>query len=167
MKVRLKAGRERKILGRYPFGHTGDILDAEAGIGAGEVVDVHGESGAFLGRGYFNAEGGTPLRMLTLQKEAIDAAFYRRRLEMALQRREGRIQDTNAQRVVHAEADGLPGVVADQFGEVLAVQLRNAGVERHRDLILGALREVTGAAHAFERSDTSERTKESLAYKIV
>ena len=50
-------------------------------------------------------------------------------------------------RLVHAEADGLPGVVADQFGDVLSVQLRNAGVERHRDLILtlGRVSEVGSA----------------------
>lgn len=165
MRVQLKAGRERKILGRYPFGHTGDIASAEAGIAPGEVVDVHAENGAFVGRGYFNAAGGTPLRMLTLEKEAVDARFYQGRVEAALRRREGRVTGTNALRVLHGEADGLPGVVADLYGDVLAVQLRNAGVERHRDLILSALREVTGATTAYERSDTGERSKESLALK--
>lgn len=162
MRVQLKAGRERKLLGRYPFGHAGDLLSADAGIAAGEVVDVHAENGAFVGRGYFNAQAGTPLRMLTLDREAVDANFYKKRVEDALARRAGRIHGTNALRVVHAEADGLPGVVADLFGDVLAVQLRNAGVERHRDVILAALHEVTGAASAYERSDTGERGKESL-----
>ncbi|ADV67358.1 class I SAM-dependent rRNA methyltransferase [Deinococcus maricopensis] len=162
MKVRIKAGRERKLLGRYPFGHAGDILDADAGISAGDVVDVHAEGGAFIGRGYFNAEGATPLRMLTLEREDIGEAFYRRRLRAALARREGRITGTDALRVSHAEADGLPGIIADKFGSVLSVQLRNAGVERHRDLILRALREETGATAAFERSDTGERRKEGL-----
>jgi len=163
--VRLKAGSERKILGRYPFGHTGDILDVDAGVTPGDVVDVRAENGAFLGRGYFNAAAGTPLRMLTLQAENIDAAFYRRRTQAALERRAGRVHGTDAMRVVHAEADGLPGVVADQFGGVLAVQLRNAGVERHRELVLGALREITGAHSAYERSDTGERRKESLEFR--
>lgn len=152
----------RRIAGRYPFGHSGDILDADPGIQPGEVVDVKAQGGAFLGRGYFNPQGATPLRMLTWQKEDVDLAFYRARLKAARARREGRITGTNAVRVLHAEADGMPGVVADQFGEVLSVQLRNAGVERHRDLILRALREDTGATSAFERSDTGERRKEGL-----
>ncbi|MFC4636916.1 class I SAM-dependent rRNA methyltransferase [Deinococcus hohokamensis] len=153
----------RRIAGRYPFGHTGDIADADTGITPGEVVNVQAQGGAFLGRGYFNPQGATPLRMLTWAKEEVDLGFYRARLKAARARREGRILNTNAVRVLHAEADGLPGVVADQFGDVLSVQLRNAGVERHRDLILKALKEDTGAAAAFERSDTGERRKEGLA----
>ncbi len=97
--------------------------------------------------------------MLTWEARDIDLNFYRERVRAALARREGRITGTNALRVLHAEADGLPGVVADRFGDVLSVQLRNAGVEKHRDLILRALREETGATSAFERSDTGERRK--------
>ncbi|ULH15798.1 class I SAM-dependent rRNA methyltransferase [Deinococcus sp. KNUC1210] len=162
MKVTIKAAAERRIRGRYPFGHRGDILNAEAGIGAGEVVDVYAESGPFMGRGYFNEGGATPLRMLTSKRENIDEAFYRRRIREALSRREGRIVGTNAMRVLHAEADGTPGIVADLFGEVLSVQFRNAGVERHRSQILKALQAETGATAAFERSDTGERSREGL-----
>ncbi|WP_261663937.1 class I SAM-dependent rRNA methyltransferase [Deinococcus sp. Marseille-Q6407] len=152
----------RRIAGRYPFGHQQDIQDAPQGTAPGEVVTVRGPDGSFVGRGYWNEAGATPLRLLTWQDEAVDLDFYRRQIRRALGHREGRIQGTNALRVLHAEADGMPGVVADQFGEVLSVQLRNAGVERHRDLILRALREETGAAAAFERSDTGERRKEGL-----
>ncbi len=165
MNVTIKAQALRRLRGRYPFGHAGDILSADSGIGAGEVVDVRGEDGSFVGRGYFNAQGATPLRMLTLEREDIGEAFYRRRIRAALNRREKQIQGTDALRVVYAEADGLPGVVADQFGSVLAVQLRNAGAERHRELILSALKKETGAGAAYERSDTGERRKEGLDLK--
>ncbi len=160
--VTLRPQALRRIAGRYPFGHSKDIEDAPAGLEAGEVVTVRGPQGEWVGRGYWNAEGQTPLRLLSWQDEAIDAAFYRRRVQAALARRAGRVTGTNALRALHAEADGLPGVVADQFGGVLSVQLRNAGAERHRDLILQALREKTGAEAAFERSDTHERRKEGL-----
>ena len=160
--VTLKPAAVRRIAGRYPFGHSGDIEEADAGIAAGEVVDVREPSGRLVGRGYFNAEGATPLRMLNWDGGEVGLDFYRQRIRSALERRAGKINGTNAMRVLHAEADGLSGVVADQFGDVLSVQLRNAGVERHRDLILRALREETGAAAAFERSDTAERRKEGL-----
>ena len=162
MNVKIKQAALRRLQGRYPFGHAADIFSADAGLAAGQVVDVQGEDGRFVGRGYFNAAGATPLRMLTLEREEIDERFYRRRIREALRRREGRIVGTNALRVVHGEADGLSGVVADQFGEVLAVQLRNAGVERHRELILSALKKETGAGAAYERSDTGERRREGL-----
>ncbi len=163
MKVTLKAAAERRIRGRYPFGHSGDIHDAEAGIVAGDVVDVHSEGGPFIGRGYFNPSGATPLRMLTLKRENIDEAFYRRRVREAKARREGRITETNAMRLLHGEADGTPGIVADLFGEVLSVQFRNAGAERHRALILKALQAESGAKAAFERSDTGESFREGLS----
>ncbi|WP_424951801.1 class I SAM-dependent rRNA methyltransferase [Deinococcus sp.] len=163
MRVTLKAAAERRVRGRYPFGHSGDIHDAEAGIQAGEVVDVYSEGGPFVGRGYFNPSGATPLRMLTLKRENIDEGFYRRRIREALKRREGRITETNAMRLLYGEADGTPGIVADLFGEVLSVQFRSAGVERHRALILKALQAETEATSAFERSDTGETAREGLS----
>ncbi|GGJ60798.1 class I SAM-dependent rRNA methyltransferase [Deinococcus aquiradiocola] len=163
MKVTIKAAAERRIRGRYPFGHSGDILNAEAGIEAGDVVDVYSEGGPFVGRGYFNPSGATPLRMLTLKRENVDEAFYRRRIREALKRREGRITGTNAMRVLHGEADGTPGIVADLFGETLSVQFRNAGVERHRSVIVRALQAELGATSAFERSDTGESAREGLS----
>lgn len=161
-RVTLKAGAVRRIAGRYPFGHSGDIEHADEGIAAGEVVDVREPGGQLVGRGYFNPEGVTPLRMLNWDGSDVDQKFYRERVRAALARRAGHIHGTNAMRVIHAEADGLPGIVADQFGEVLSIQIRNAGAERHRELILKALREETGAGAAFERSDTGERRKEGL-----
>lgn len=160
--VTLKPGAVRRVAGRYPFGHAGDIGTADAGITPGEVVEVRAPDGTVIGQGYFNPQGATPLRMLTWGRENIDLEFYRSRVRSALARRAGRVSGTDAQRVLYAEADGMPGVVADRFGNVLSVQLRNAGAERHRDLILRALREETGAASAFERSDTGERRREGL-----
>ncbi len=161
MKVRIKAGKDKKLLNHYPFGYAGDILEAESGISSGDLVDVHADSGAFIGRGYYNENGTIPLRMLTLRREPIDLKFFEKRINRALERRSG-IIGTNALRILHAEADGMPGVVVDRFGDTLAVQLRNLGVERQRDLILEALKNVTGASSAFERSDTGERSKEGL-----
>jgi 23S rRNA (cytosine1962-C5)-methyltransferase len=166
VKVTIKAAAERRLRGHYPFGHSGDLQDAEAGIQSGEVVDVYGESGPFIGRGYFNPAGATPLRMLTWKRENIDESFYRRRIREAHQRRVGQVVGTNATRLVYGEADGLPGLVADVFGEVLSVQFRNAGVERHRDLIVKALQAETGATSAFERSDTGESAREGLSGQI-
>ncbi|GAA0518930.1 class I SAM-dependent rRNA methyltransferase [Deinococcus depolymerans] len=161
--VTLQPQAVRRIAGRYPFGHSGDIARADDGIQPGEVVNVRAEgSTRLIARGYFNPQGATPLRLLTWQDEDIDLKFYRARIRAALARREGRIHNTDAMRVLHAEADGMPGVIADQFGSVLSVQLRNAGVERHRDLIVKALKDETRAESAYERSDTGERRREGL-----
>lgn len=165
-RVTLKSGAVRRVSGRYPFGHAGDIAEADTGIEAGQVVQVCEPNGRALGAGYFNQNGQTPLRMLAWEAETqIDQKFYRARIRQAVQKRAGRIQDTNAMRVIHAEADGLPGIVADQFGDVLSIQFRNAGVERHREWIIKALKDELEISAAYERSDTAERRKEGLELK--
>lgn len=163
VKVVLKDGRERRIENFHPWGFRDDILRTEGDAAPGEVADVHAESGQFVGRGYFNPAASIPLRLLSRSRETIDERFYRTRLRAAISRRAGRVPGTDALRLVHAEADGLPGLVVDRFRDTLAVQVRNAGVERHLDLIVPALRAETGAAAAYERSETGERAKEGLA----
>ena len=109
----------RRIAGRYPFGHSKDIEDAPAGLEAGEVVTVRGPQGEWVGRGYWNAEGQTPLRLLSWQDEAIDAAFYRRRVQAALARRAGRVVRGGAQQ----------GKRRDLFG----VEPQSRGLEQDLD----------------------------------
>jgi 23S rRNA (cytosine1962-C5)-methyltransferase len=70
--------------------------------------------------------------------------------------------ETNAYRLVHAEADLLPGLVVDRYADAIVVQFLTAGVERVRDIILDALGGVTGVDTIIERSDASSRTKEGL-----
>jgi 23S rRNA (cytosine1962-C5)-methyltransferase len=166
MRVYLKAGRERRLENFHPWVFKDDLLRADEGIPAGEVVDIHGENGVFLGRGYANLGSSIPVRVLTRERRAIDLAFYRKAISRAIGRREGLVSGTNAMRLVSGEGDALPGLIADRFGDYLAVQFRNAGVERHRELITQALRHEAGVSSAFERSDTSERAKEGLAERV-
>lgn len=162
VKVFLKSGRERRIENYHPWGFRDDVLRTEGDSSPGEVADVHAESGALIGRGYYNATAPIPLRILTRSREKVDESFYRTLVRGAIARRTGLVVATDALRLVHAEADGMPGVVVDRFRDTLAVQIRNAGAERHRDLIVSALRAETGAAAAYERSETVERTKEGI-----
>ncbi|WP_034338304.1 class I SAM-dependent rRNA methyltransferase [Deinococcus misasensis] len=161
MKVRVKSGKEKKLLNHYPFAYSGDLLEVPE-VEAGSVVDVHAEGGMFIGRAYFNPTGSIPLRMLTLKRENIDEKFYRARIQAAWDKRKARLPEAEAFRLLHAEADGTPGIVADYFNGILSVQFRNAGVEKHREIILSALKQVTGASAAYERSDTVERNKEGM-----
>ncbi|MFN8510522.1 MAG: class I SAM-dependent rRNA methyltransferase [Deinococcaceae bacterium] len=160
MRVYLKPGKEKKLLNHYPFGHQADLSECDSGVLDGDVVDVCTHQGVTIGRGYFNEKGRIPLRMLTLQNEAIDLSFFERRIEKAVQKRSG--LDAQAKRLIYAEADGLPGLIVDRFGDTLSVQIRTLGTERHRDIILKALRNVTQCPNAFERSDTAERKREGL-----
>jgi 23S rRNA (cytosine1962-C5)-methyltransferase len=159
----LKPNRERRFRNFHPWVFKDDVESWRTQPATpGEIVEVRAADGAFVGLAYANPSSSIPARILSLERKKIDGEFYRKKVRVALEKRNS-ISGTNAKRVVNAESDGLPGVIADLFGDVLSVQLRNAGAELHRDLILEALKKETGASAAFERSDTSERQKEGLA----
>jgi 23S rRNA (cytosine1962-C5)-methyltransferase len=96
--------------------------------------------------------------------ETIDAAFFRRRLQAALDLRRALIpeSETDALRLVHAESDGLPGLVVDRYADRLVVQILSAGAERWRDVLMDLLVELTGIANLYERSDVEVRGLEGL-----
>ena len=97
------------------------------------------------------------------EKEPIDAAFIHRRIERAIRlRRQYETHDTNAMRLIHAELDGLPGVIVDRYGEVLVLQCLTAGAEYWRDELVKSLCELTGLNQIYERSDVDVRSLEGL-----
>jgi 23S rRNA (cytosine1962-C5)-methyltransferase len=94
----------------------------------------------------------------------VDDAFFSRRIDAAVGRRAAlpALAGQDGVRLVHGEADGLPGLIVDRYGEVLAVALNSAGAEKWRAAIVGALLRATGAAHVYERSDSDVRRLEGL-----
>jgi 23S rRNA (cytosine1962-C5)-methyltransferase len=157
----LKPNRERRLRNFHPWVFKDDVDRWQLEPAPGDITEVRAHDGAFIGLAYANPKSSIPARILSLERKKIDLEFYRVKIRAALEKRKA-VTGSNAVRVVNAESDGLSGVIADLFDGVLSVQLRNAGADRHRDLILEALKKETGARAAFERSDTSERQKEGL-----
>jgi 23S rRNA (cytosine1962-C5)-methyltransferase len=160
----LKAGREKSLVARHPWIFSGAIArmpDAAAGA----TVDVVGEDGAWLARAAFSPSSQIRARVWTFDRdEAVDAAFFARRVAAAATLRLPLLDAANtAVRVVNAEADGLPGVIADRYGDVVVVQLLSAGAEAHRAAIVDALVAISGASVVVERSDAEVRAMEGLA----
>lgn len=98
-----------------------------------------------------------------IEAERIDAAFFRRRIERAVALRARLPIASTGVRLVHGEADGLPGLVADRYGETLSVQFGAAGVERWKETLADALLAASGAERLYERSDAAVRGLEGLA----
>ena len=165
-KLFLKPNRERRLENFHPWVFKDDVDRFEGNPEPGEVGEILAASGAFVGTGYINARASIPARILSFKREPINLDFYRKAIRRALEKRGATVLNglgnTNAKRVINSESDGLPGVIADQFADFLSVQYRNAGTERHRELITEALKLETKASSAFERSDTGERSKEGL-----
>lgn len=162
--VTLKAGREKSLRERHPWVYSGAIGQVDGDPGPGDTVEVRAHDGTFLAVGAFSPASQIRVRAWSFAPAAIDAGFLAARVRAAVGARAGMLDaDHDACRLVHGESDGLPGVVADRYGDTVVVQMSSAGAERWRDAIVAALADATGAVNVVERSDTDVRRLEGLA----
>jgi 23S rRNA (cytosine1962-C5)-methyltransferase len=148
---------------RHPWVFSGAVERVEGEPAMGETVAVAGHDGAFLGWAAYCEPSQIRARVWSFDpKDVIDESFLRARLAAALERRRGVGAGSDAARIVHAESDGLPGLVADRFGDTIVVQILSAGAEKWRGFWGPALAELTGARAVYERSDVEVRTLEGL-----
>jgi 23S rRNA (cytosine1962-C5)-methyltransferase len=154
--VRLKPGHVQPVWMGHPWVFAQAIDRVEGGATAGDEVSVLDPRGNLLGRGFYSPGSAIPVRLLVRdEKTRIDAAFFRSRIERAVGARAslGLPSDqTSGFRLIHAEGDGLPGLVVDRFGDVLAVQFGTVGMKLREAEILAALEAVTGARSIVDRT---------------
>lgn len=163
--VILKAGRERSLLRRHPWLFSGAIACTDGQPADGAIVDVRDGQGNWLACGYLNRHSQIMVRLLTWEPaEEIDAGFWHRRIAHAVAGRQALRQDpsTTAYRLVHAESDGLPGLVVDRYGDFLVVQFLTLGIAAREGEILDALIDLLAPHGIVERSDVEVREKEAL-----
>jgi 23S rRNA (cytosine1962-C5)-methyltransferase len=159
----LKPGREKSLLRRHPWVFSGAIGRVVGEPATGATVAVRAADGAFLAWAAYSPSSQIRARVWTWEEQAsIDDAFLRARVAAAIARRAGLASATDALRLVHGEADGLPGVVCDRYADLVAFQFASAGAERLRDAIVDAVLEITGCSLAYERSDLDVRSLEGL-----
>jgi 23S rRNA (cytosine1962-C5)-methyltransferase len=159
--IRLREGKERSLLRRHPWVFQGSVLKGSAD--AGETVRVEAHDGRFLAWGAFSPASTIRVRAWSFDEaQRIDAAFFEARLRQAIALRGRLAIASDGVRLVHGEADGLPGLIVDRYGEVLSVQFGTAGMERWRETIADALCAITGLSRLYERSDASSRALEGL-----
>lgn len=144
----------------HPWIYRSDVVKApEGSAGAVHVTD---ESGARTGTALWSPSSQIALRFLSTDYIEPDAAFWRERIGAAARYRETIAPRATAYRLVHAEADGLPSLVVDRYGEHLVVQLLSAGLEAYRELILEALLAVCAPVGILARNDVPVRRLERL-----
>jgi 23S rRNA (cytosine1962-C5)-methyltransferase len=162
--VRLRDGKERSLLRRHPWVFEGSI--AKGGADSGETVRVQAHDGRFLAWGAYSPRSSIRVRAWSFDEaERIDGAFFERRLAAALSLRARLAVASDGVRLVHGEADGIPGLIVDRYGDTLSAQYLSAGAERWRDAIADALLRLTGLTRLYERSDSGGRTLEGLAVR--
>jgi 23S rRNA (cytosine1962-C5)-methyltransferase len=144
----------------HPWIYRSDI--AEAGGEAGDVVPVLDRRGNFLGHAFYNPRSEISLRIATRRDEPVDEPWFRTRIREALTYRDSLEIDADACRLFHAEADGVPGLVVDRYGEHLVLQVGSAAVEERLGWIVDALGELFSPSGMLLRGDSTARKREGL-----
>lgn len=159
--IRIKEGKDRALLRRHPWVFESAI--AKGGADTGETVRVESAQGAFLGWAAYSPQSKIRARVWSFDEaQRIDAAFFTQRIAAAVRARARFDIRSNGLRLVHGEADGLPGLVVDRYGDTLVAQFLSAGAERWKSVLADALLAETGLTKLYERSDASARGLEGL-----
>lgn len=156
----VKPGKERKVRNFYPNLYRDELEEMPSQAGVAEAVAA---DGSFLAVGYLDPDSRIPFRAYRFDPGPLDRAFFLARFRRALRKREGLGQ---SYRLVHGEADGLPGLVVDRFGEVLVLQVRTRGMEALREVWFPALLDAVGPKGVYERSDMEARRQEGLPGRV-
>jgi len=157
-----RRGAARWVERRHPWIYRSDVVEPPAPAdqpGSAVVVDDRGRT---IGTALWSPSSTISLRMLTRAATAIDVAFWRERISVARMLRNELAIDATAFRLVHAEADGLPSLVVDRYGDHLVVQFLSAGLETFRAAITEALIAELSPAGILARDDASVRSHEGL-----
>jgi 23S rRNA (cytosine1962-C5)-methyltransferase len=163
-KLVLKPGREKSLKRRHPWVFSGAVAKIRGEPVAGDTVEVHSATGEFLALAAYSPQSQIVARVWDWNQRPIDPAFFEERIQRAIEERRALLDagSTDALRLVHGESDGLPGVVADRYGDTAVVQLTSAGAERWREAIADALLQAEGVRRVWERSDAEVRALEGL-----
>lgn len=162
--VVLKPGRDKSVRLRHPWIYSGAIASVRGEPGIGDTVAVLGQDGKTLALAAYSPQSQIRARVWTFDsRHQIDAKFFRERIARAVAARAHLLDAGHTGcRLVHAESDGLPGVVADRYGDVIALQLSTAGSERWRGELAREFAALPGISCVYERSDAEVRTLEGL-----
>ena len=160
----LVARREASVLRRHPWIFSGAVERMTGDPASGETVAVRNHAGEFLAWASYSPQSQIRARVWTFaQEERVDSAFFRQRIQKAYAYRLGLgFQPGDAFRLIHGEADGLPGVVVDQYGPYLSCQFLSAGAEAWRQALVEALAALPGVRGIYERSEAEARLREGL-----
>jgi len=155
-----------RILGGHDWVYSSEILKTFGEPEDGTVVSIKDGRDQLLGVGIYNSKSQIVVRRFSRRRQDLDADFFRRRIEQALEYRHrvGCRQDLG--RLVWSESDGLPGVIVDRYGEILVLQTLTLAMDRHKQVLAERLMELPGVRGVVERNDAPVRTAEGLGASV-
>ena len=162
--VVISARGEQRLLGGHPWIYRADVADARAA--AGDIVQVRSPRGQALGSALFSDRSQITLRMLTYGESLADEALVRRRIEAAIAFRTSLAIDATACRLVHGEADLLPSLIVDRYGDYLVVQALSQGMDRLLPAIVSMLTDLLRPRGILARNDPRARLLDGLEQRV-
>lgn len=170
IKVMLKSGKDQSLKRFHPWVFSGAIKNISGKISEGDLVEVYSNSNEFLGVGHYQI-GSIAVRILSFDKVVIDAAFWKLKIQNAWNCRVrlgfANSPETNVFRLVHAEGDGLPGLIVDYYNGTAVMQMHSVGMFKSRAEIITALQEVLGLQlkAVFDKSEKTLPEKADISPK--
>lgn len=166
--VILKKGKEIPLRGGHPWVFSGAVEKEAVGAVPGDLTEVFGSEGDFLGTGTWHGNNSIKVRMLSEKRiEKFSENFFEERFRKLLREKRALLPgNTTGYRLVHSDADRLPGLIVDIFGSIAVFQLSAAGFEDVSDMIVSALLKILPLKSVIERSDTESRRKDDLPLKV-
>lgn len=160
--IQLHPKRDRRLATGHKWIFSNEIAEIKGQPEAGEVVQVRRTDGHHIGYAYYHPHSLIAGRILTYERAVPEASFYSDRIRTALELRTRRYPDANSYRLVHSEADGLPGLVIDRFNAAVVIQIVCTGAERHLDWIVAAIEEHLHPETILLKNDSGLRVLEGL-----
>ena len=170
--LKLKANAKSRVLSGHPWVFANEVEALLPVVNDGVVVECRDRAGRFLGSGIYNSKSQIIWRRLSTQRVTLDEAYLRLALTKAIARRDvpsansQSAQDQLHRRIVWSESDDLPGVVVDQFGDTLVLQVQTLAMDQRTDLIVDLLAELLAPAEIIVRNDAHIRKLEGLSLGV-
>ena len=162
----LRAGREKSTRRLHPWIFSGAVADVRGNPSPGDTVRVVSAQNDFVGFGAYSPESQLRVRMWSFDPDAvIDAEFVAGRVIAAAHRRAHLASISDSARLVFSEADGVPGVIADRYGNSVVLQLGTPAADKWSDVVADALMSLDGVDCVYERSDIDAREREGLTQR--
>ena len=159
--IHLKKNEEKRIVAGHSWVYANEVARIEGKGKNGELAAVYSYDGRFIGKGYINHASKILVRIFIRNDETDDEQFYLKRIKEANAYRE-KLGYTNCYRMVFAEADNLPALIIDKYGDVLVMQCLSLGIDMRKQMLCDCLVKLFNPKGIYERSDVSVRKKEGL-----
>lgn len=163
--IQLKRGRQKSVLARHPWIFASAVEKIVGNPITGETVQVLDDQGKLIAKAAYSPDSQIRARVWTTQPdETVNSNFFEKRIQESINRRDSLRQEgkTTALRLIYGEADGIPGLVVDQYNDALVMQILSAGAEFHRNGIIEILEDLLKPDCIYERSDVEVRVLEGL-----